>query len=149
MTAYRSGFIAGDPEVIAAMKNVRPRMGVATPEFIQRAAIAAWNDEGHVAAQRVRYAERRALFLDLFRRHKLTVEGSAAAFYLWVRVPEWIPGRDSTTFAEALLERGVIVLPGAFFGPRGREYVRLAFVPGLDVCREAAGIVDRFLAEHR
>src|SRR5207249_10910294 len=68
MTAYRSGFIAGDPEVIAVMKNVRPRIGVATPEFIQRAAIAAWNDEAHVAAQRARYAARRAVFMDVLRR---------------------------------------------------------------------------------
>ena len=56
MTAYRSGLIAGDARVIAAMKNVRPRIGVATPEFIQKAAIAAWNDEVHVEAQRARYA---------------------------------------------------------------------------------------------
>ena len=87
MTAYRSGYIAGDPDLIRVLKNVRPRMGVATPEFVQRAAIAAWGDEAHVEAQRARYAERRALFLDLFRRKGITVEASEAAFYLWVRVP--------------------------------------------------------------
>ncbi|HVG95401.1 MAG TPA: aminotransferase class I/II-fold pyridoxal phosphate-dependent enzyme [Chloroflexota bacterium] len=145
MTAYRSGFVAGDPEVIRVMKNVRPRMGVATPEFIQRAAVAAWGDEAHVEAQRRRYAERRALFLDLFRRKGVQVEASEAAFYLWIRVPESVPGRDSGRWAEALVGRGLVLLPGAFFGPRGREYVRLAFVPRLEVCREAVAILEQVL----
>jgi acetylornithine aminotransferase len=147
MTAYRSGYIAGDPDLIRVLKNVRPRMGVATPEFVQRAAIAAWGDEAHVEAQRARYAERRALFLDLFRRKGITVEASEAAFYLWVRVPEGVPGRDSGAWAEQLVRHGVVVLPGAFFGPRGREYVRLAVVPDLAVCQEAVQILDRVLTE--
>ncbi|MBI3970805.1 MAG: aminotransferase class I/II-fold pyridoxal phosphate-dependent enzyme [Chloroflexi bacterium] len=147
MTAYRSGFIAGDPEVIAMLKNVRPRMGVATPEFVQRAAVAAWSDEAHVEAQRARYAERRALFLDAFTRKDVAVEGSEAAFYLWVRVPESVAGRNSFQFAEHLFERGLIVLPGGFFGPRGQEYIRIAFVPKIDVCREAAAILERVLEE--
>jgi aspartate/methionine/tyrosine aminotransferase len=145
MTAYRSGFIAGDPEVIRMMKNVRPRMGVATPEFIQRAAVAAWSDEAHVEAQRARYAERRRLFLELFRRKHVQVEGSEAAFYLWMRVPEGVPERDSTRWAEQLVQHGLVLLPGAFFGPRGREYARLAFVPRLEVCREAVEILERVL----
>jgi aspartate/methionine/tyrosine aminotransferase len=145
MTAYRSGFIAGDPALIALMKNVRPRIGVATPEFIQRGAIAAWSDEAHVAAQRARYAERRALFLELFARKGVQVEASEGAFYLWVQVPETVPERDSQRFAAQLVEHGVVVLPGAFFGPRGRTYFRLAFVPALDVCRAAAAILDRVL----
>jgi succinyldiaminopimelate transaminase len=145
MTAYRSGFIAGDPDLIAVMKNVRPRMGVATPEFIQRAAAAAWSDESHVEAQRARYAERRQLFLEVFRHKGLRMEASDAAFYLWVRVPEGPWGRGSFAFAAWLLERGLIVLPGAFMGPRGDEYFRLAYVPSLDVCRAAAKILERSL----
>ena len=120
-------------------------MGVATPEFIQRAAVAAWGDEAHVEAQRRRYAERRALFLDLFRRKGLQVEASEAAFYLWVRVPESVPGRDSGRWAKSLVARGLVLLPGAFFGPRGREYVRLAFVPRLEVYREAVAILEQVL----
>jgi acetylornithine aminotransferase len=145
MTAYRSGLIAGDPEVIAAMKAVRPRMGVATPEFIQRAAIAAWSDEAHVEQQRARYAARRALFLEVFRRKGLAVDASEATFYLWVRVPDGVAGRDSYRFAEQLLEHGVIALPGAFLGERGRGHVRLALVPTLERCREAASILERVL----
>src|SRR5205085_6125347 len=95
ITAYRSGFIAGDPEMIAVMKNVRPRMGVATPEFIQQAAVAAWNDETHVETQRARYAERRAVLTDVLRRRGAEVEASEATFYLWLHVPAGIPNRDS------------------------------------------------------
>jgi acetylornithine aminotransferase len=146
MTAYRTGFIAGDPDLIRVMKDVRPRMGVATPEFIQRAAVVAWNDEAHVEQQRARYAERRALFLDVFRRAGVEVEASQAAFYLWARVPERGEGRDSVRFAEQLLEAGAFVLPGSFFGARGAEYFRLAFVPSIDICREGAAILERVLS---
>jgi aspartate/methionine/tyrosine aminotransferase len=135
--------MAGDAELIGVMKEVRPRIGAATPEFIQKAAIAAWGDEAHVEEQRERYAERRALFLEVFRGKGLVVEASAAAFYLWVRVPEGMG--DSFAFAERLMEAGVIVLPGGFMGPRGNGYFRLAFVPRMEVCEEAAGILERVL----
>ncbi|HEX2186650.1 MAG TPA: hypothetical protein VHN78_14220 [Chloroflexota bacterium] len=62
-----------------------------------------------------------------------------------MQVPETVPERDSQRFAAQLVEHGVVVLPGAFFGPRGRTYFRLAFVPALDVCRAAAAILDRVL----
>ena len=48
MTGYRSGFVAGDPELIAALKRLRPSVGVTPQEFVQRASVAAWNDEAHV-----------------------------------------------------------------------------------------------------
>jgi succinyldiaminopimelate transaminase len=143
MTAYRSGFMAGDPELIKVMKDVRPRVGVATPEFIQKAAVAAWADEAHVEQQRARYAERRTLFLDVFERKGIKVEASQAAFYLWAQVPE---GRgDSFAFADYLLENGLIVLPGGFMGPRGADYFRLAFVPNLEACKAAAAILENVL----
>ena len=48
MPGYRSGFVAGDPDLIAALKRYRPNVGVAPLEFVQRAAAAAWSDEAHV-----------------------------------------------------------------------------------------------------
>jgi hypothetical protein len=75
------------------------------------------------------------------------VEASEATFYLWLRVPAGVPNRDSFAFAERLLERGLMVLPGAFMGPRGAEYVRLALVAPIDKCRRAADILDRALTE--
>src|SRR5215216_8049163 len=61
MPGYRSGFVAGDPELIALLKRYRPNVGVAPQEFVQRAAIAAWGDEAHVQAVRDRYRVKRDL----------------------------------------------------------------------------------------
>jgi succinyldiaminopimelate transaminase len=145
MTGYRSGFAAGDPELIAAIKRLRPSVGVTPQEFVQRASVAAWNDEAHVEANRSRYAAKRALFLDLFVSHGVKVAGSAATFYLWVSVPG---GRPSLGWALELLERGgIVVAPGSFFGPEGEGYVRMALVPTHAACERAAAILDELLAE--
>ena len=145
MTGYRSGFAAGDVGLIAALKALRPSMGVTPQEFVQRASIAAWNDETHVEDVRVRYAAKRALFLDLFRRHGLGVAGSTATFYLWVAVPG---DGSSLGWALELLDRaGVIVAPGSFFGPEGDGYVRIAMVPTLTECERAVEMLDPLLSE--
>jgi len=145
MTGYRSGFVAGDPALIGAIRNLRPAVGVTPQLFVQRASIAAWNDEEHVEASRARYAERRRLFLDLFARHGIEVAGSESTFYLWVRVPG---GRPSTAWAYELLDRAdVVSAPGSFFGAEGEGYVRMAMVPPLDACRRAAERLDHVLAE--
>ena len=66
MPGYRSGFVAGDPDVIAALKRYRPNVGVAPPEFIQRAAVAAWGDEEHVEDVRALYRAKRDVLLPVF-----------------------------------------------------------------------------------
>ena len=63
MTGYRSGFVAGDPELIAALRAFRPTVGTAPQEFVQRAAIAAWGDEGHVERTRDAYGRKREILL--------------------------------------------------------------------------------------
>jgi len=144
MTGYRSGFAAGDPELIGALRRLRPAVGVTPQEFVQRASIAAWGDERHVEQNRERYAAKRALFLDLFARHGLHVAGSEATFYLWVSVPA---GRTSLDWALDLLERAdVVVAPGSFFGPEGEGFVRIAMVPTLAECERAATALDRIFA---
>jgi succinyldiaminopimelate transaminase len=143
MTGYRSGFAAGDRELIAALKRLRPAVGVTPQEFVQRASAAAWGDESHVEENRARYAAKRRVFLDLFARTGVEVAGSAATFYLWVKVPG---GTGSVAWALDLLERGdVIVAPGSFFGPEGEGYVRMAMVPTLQDCERAAEIMQGLL----
>ncbi len=88
MTGYRSGFAAGDPQLIAALKAFRPTVGTAPQEFVQRASVVAWGDEEHVAETRARYGRKRALFLDLFARKGIRVAGSAATMYIWAEAPE-------------------------------------------------------------
>lgn len=145
MTGYRSGFVAGDETLVTALKTLRPAVGVTPQEFVQRASVAAWGDELHVEENRARYAAKRRLFLDLFGRHGVSVEGSEATFYLWVRVPGQ---RPSLAWALDLLDRaGVVVAPGSFFGPEGEGYVRMAMVPSLDACERAADAVDAVLRE--
>lgn len=143
MTGYRSGFVAGSPEVIAALKLYRPVAGTAVPEFIQRASIAAWGREDHVEAMRRIYADKRAIFVDLFKRKGIRIAGSQATFYLWCEVP----GADesSEAFAARLLEVGVVVAPGSIFGEAGEGYFRLALVPTLEECRQAAALLETVL----
>ena len=142
MTGYRSGFVAGSAEVVAALRKFRPTIGTAPQEFVQRASVVAWGDEAHVERTRDGYRRKRAIFLDLFTRKGITVAGSRAGMYLWVEVPT---GETSESFAERLLEHGVVVAPGSYLGDAGEGYARLALVPTEDECRDAATILDRVL----
>ena len=142
MTGYRSGFVAGDAELVAALKAFRPTVGTAPQEFVQRASVVAWNDEEHVAAARERYGRKRALFLDVFDRAGLRVAGAGATMYRWLAVPE---RETSEAFAERLLEHGVLLAPGSYLGPSGEGYARLALVPTEEECARAVAILDDVL----
>ena len=142
MTGYRSGFVAGHPDLVAALRAFRPNAGTAPQEFVQRASVAAWRDEEHVAEMRAEYARKRALLLELFARKRLPLAGSRATFYVWLEVPD---GETSESFAERLLEREIVVSPGSYFGDAGEGYVRLALVPSLEECERAAAILDEAL----
>jgi acetylornithine aminotransferase len=142
MTGYRSGFVAGDPELIAALRAFRPTIGTAPQEFVQRASVVAWGDEAHVERTRELYARKRTLFLDFFARKGARVAGSAATMYLWLEAPN---GETSEGFAERLLEHGVLVAPGSYLGAAGEGYVRLALVPSEDDCRRAIAVLEDVL----
>ena len=139
MTGYRSGFVFAEPELIAALRSFRPNTGTAPQEFVQRASVAAWNDESHVNELRERYARKRTLLEPFF---ELAPGSSEATFYLWFRVPD---GETSEAFATRLLEHGVVVAPGSYFGPSGEGYARLALVPSLGECERAAAILSEAL----
>lgn len=140
MPGYRSGFVAGDPLLIAALKQLRPSLGVTPQTFVQRAAIAAWGDEQHVTATRERYRAKRDALLPALERAGLEHVGGPGAFFLWCRVPG---DGDCEAFAERLLELGMVVAPGTFFGPAGAGYVRVALVPTLADCEAAAAVLAR------
>jgi succinyldiaminopimelate transaminase len=142
MTGYRCGFVAANEDVIESLRKFRPNVGTAPQVFVQRAAVAAWNDEEHVERNRALYARKRQLFVELFARKGLTLAGSRATIYLWLEVPD---GGSSEAFAERLLDRGVVVAPGAYFGAAGEGYVRFALVPTEDECAEAVELLDRLL----
>lgn len=142
MTGYRSGLIAGDPELIGLLRTVRPSQGVATPTFIQSAAVTAWRDEEHVAGQRDLYRAKREILVPVLRRKGIEIVASQATFYLWMRVPG---SETSEGFCARLLESGVVVTPGSFFGRGGEGYARMALVPTLELSIEAASILERIL----
>jgi len=137
MTGYRSGFVCAPPEIGDALRSFRPTVGTAPQEFVQRASIAAWSDDDHVADVRELYARKRAVLLPALERAGLRLAGSDATFYLWVDVDG-----PSIEFAKELLDRGVVCAPGAFFGPAGEGYVRFALVPTLEQCERAAAILS-------
>jgi acetylornithine aminotransferase len=136
MPGYRSGFVAGDPDVIAALKRYRPNVGVAPPEFIQRAAVAAWSDEQHVEDVRALYRAKRDVLLPVFEAAGIQHAGGDATFFLWLDA-----GERADALATAFLERGVVLAPGSFFGPAGEGFLRLALVPTLADCERAASLL--------
>jgi succinyldiaminopimelate transaminase len=138
MTGYRSGFVAAEPDLIAALKQYRPSVGTAPQEFVQRASVVAWSDEAHVERTRDAYRRKREALLPTLERKGLRVAGGAATMFLWVEAP-------SDDVAERLLEHGIIVSPGTFFGSAGEGYFRVALVPTEEECRRAADILEEVL----
>jgi succinyldiaminopimelate transaminase len=141
MPGYRSGFLAGDARLIAALKRYRPNVGVAPQEFVQRAAVAAWGDEEHVAAMRATYRAKRDVVLPALEAAGLRQAGGDATFFLWMAAPQGT--------AEALLEQGIVVAPGEYFGAAGAGFVRVALVPTLAECERAAERISRWRAAPR
>lgn len=134
LTGYRSGFIAGDPQLIAAYRRWRAHFGVGSPRFIELAAAAAWSDDRHVAERRAAFAAKRRVLAEGLAARGLEVLPSAAGLYLWARVPG---DGDADAYAARCLERGIVISPGGFFGAGGEGWFRLALVPSLDDCRAA------------
>ena len=133
MTGYRSAMMAGDPELISALRKLRPSIGVATQSFVQDAATAAWADDEHVERRRRIFGEKRDLFTRYFEKAGLEYLPTEASFYLWVAVP----GGDEEAYALRLMDKGIVVAPGRAFGKGGEGYVRVALVPSLEDCRRA------------
>ena len=140
MTGYRSGAIVGDPEAIAALKALRATTGTASPEFVQGAAIAAWSDDTHAAERREIFSEKRRILKAAFDDLGYETVGSHAGLYLWIRV------EDDMVFTDRLLDEGIVVSPGRYFGPGGEGFIRLALVPTVAECADAAGVLRSLLA---
>jgi len=140
MTGYRSGALVGDARAIAAMREMRSSVGVASQEFVQAAAIAAWSDDAHAAERRAIFAAKRAVLRRPFEELGYEVVASRAAIYLWVAVG------DDLAVTERLLEGGVVVSPGRVFGGGGEGFIRLALVPTLEETEQAAEVLKSCLS---
>ena len=140
MTGYRSGFVAAEPGLIDALRAYRPTVGTAPQEFVQRASVVAWDDEEHVERTREIYRRKRDVVEPALRESGLRIAASQATFYLWVEVED-----SSEEFARRLLEHGIVVAPGSFFGAAGEGFVRFALVPTQAECERAAEILREVL----
>jgi succinyldiaminopimelate transaminase len=121
LAGYRAGFVAGDPAVVAELLAVRKHAGMMVPTPVQAAMVAALDDDAHEREQRERYARRRAALLPAVQSAGLTVDDSEAGLYIWATRGE--PCRDTVAW---LAQRGILVAPGEFYGPRGSQHVRVA-----------------------
>lgn len=142
----RSGFVAGDAELIERFFQYRTYHGCAMPVQHQHASLAAWRDEAHVVANRALYRAKFDAVLAILGE-VLEVSRPAGGFYLWPRTP--IPDPD---FARGLFAASnVTVLPGSYLSRAvagvdpGANRVRLALVAPLEECVEAAWRMRRYL----
>jgi N-succinyldiaminopimelate aminotransferase len=136
----RSGFVAGDAQVLKDFLLYRTYHGSAMSLVVQAASIAAWNDEAHVVANRALYRDKFARVAPLLAG-VLDVQLPDAGFYLWAGVP----GSNDVAFARGLLAQyNVAVLPGSLLARNahgvnpGAGRIRMALVAGVDECVEAA-----------
>lgn len=121
LAGYRAGFVAGDAAVVAELLAVRKHAGMMVPTPVQAAMVAALDDDEHERAQKDRYARRRDALLPALQSAGFTVDNSEAGLYLWSTRGE--PCRDTLAW---FAQRGILVAPGEFYGPRGAQHVRVA-----------------------
>ncbi|WP_423923166.1 succinyldiaminopimelate transaminase [Frigoribacterium sp. 2-23] len=121
LAGYRAGFVAGDPEVIAALLAVRKHAGLMPPAPVQQAMTVALADEAHVAEQKARYRARRDRLAAALVGAGFRIDHSEAGLYLWAT-----RGEDSWATISWLADRGILAAPGAFYGVAGRQHVRVA-----------------------
>jgi len=143
----RSGFVAGDPAILASFLLYRTYHGCAMNPMVQAASVAAWNDEAHVEDNRQQYRAKFAAVTPLLA-DALGATWPEAGFYLWLRTPI-----DDTEFARRLLAAyNVLVLPGSYLARLahgvnpGAGFVRIALVAARAECIEAAERIRSFTA---
>ncbi len=142
----RSGFVAGDAELLKHYFQYRTYQGCAMPLPTQKASIAGWRDEDHVRANRVQYRDKFAAFLDILSP-VCECRQPSASFYVWLKTPI-----DDSEFARQLFARqNITVLPGSFLSRDangvnpGRQHVRIALVSTQQECVEAAFRLKNFI----
>lgn len=135
----RSGFVAGDADVLSNFLRYRTYHGCAMPPATQAASITAWQDEDHVIYNRQYYREKFTAVLAILSP-VMNVQQPEAGFYLWAETPI-----DDAEFARQLFnDKNVTVLPGSYLardtqtGNPGKNRIRMALVASLEECTEAA-----------
>ena len=146
LPGLRSGFVAGDEQLVAQFLLYRTYHGSAMSIQNQTASMLAWRDEEHVIQNRANYVAKFDAVLDIIGDH-LDVERPSAGFYLWPRTS--IPDEEFTR--QLFQQQNVTVLPGSYLSRQvdgvnpGSHRVRMALVAPLDRCTDAASRIVDFL----
>jgi LL-diaminopimelate aminotransferase len=144
MTGYRVGFVAGDAEVVGAIRRLKTQLDSGVPTFVQEAAAAALADETHVAAMREEYRRKRDVLCDALESIGLAPARSAGTIYVWQPLPD---GADDREAAIRLLDPALalVAIPGSLLaGPLadgrnpGAGHLRFALTPPEADVEEAA-----------
>ncbi|MGZ8241895.1 MAG: succinyldiaminopimelate transaminase [Methylobacter sp.] len=142
----RSGFVAGDAEILKHYFQYRTYHGCAMSLPTQHASIKAWQDETHVKENRQHYRDKFTAFITILR-DVCTINKPPAGFYVWLKTPI-----ADTEFAQKLFaQENVTVLPGSYLSRAfdginpGQDHVRIALVAPLDECIKAAHRIKNFL----
>ncbi len=150
LPGLRSGFVAGDADIMAGFLKYRTYHGCALPYHHQYASIKAWEDEQHVIDNRKLYKQK---FDAVIKVLAPVIDASLpdAAFYLWLKIPPECH-QDDSIFARNLFEQqNVTVLPGQFLsretpmGNPGAQHIRIALVAPIEECIEAANRIKCYI----
>jgi N-succinyldiaminopimelate aminotransferase len=150
LPGLRSGLVAGDAELIAPFLLYRTYHGCAMPIPTQRASIAAWSEDGHVAANRALYRKKYDAVVPLLQPVIQTLR-PAGGFYLWLPVG----GDDEAFTADLFTHCHITVVPGSYLaratpeGNPGSGYVRISLVAPLDECVQAATRIRDFILQRK
>lgn len=136
MTGWRIGWAVGSPVAVEALGRVKTNIDSGIFNALQRAAIEALEGpQGEVAVNCEVYRQRRDVLVDALNAAGWELDRPTAAIYVWAPTPN---GESSGSFADFLLEKaGVVVAPGAGYGPHGEGYVRFSLT--IDDLRLAEG----------
>lgn len=120
LAGYRAAFVAGDISIVKRLLEIRKHAGMIMPAPVQAAMIAALSDSEHVVVQRERYLRRRELLRAALTRAGFTIDHSEAGLYLWAT-----RGEAALSSVDWFAERGILVVPGTFYGSAGSQHVRI------------------------
>ncbi|WP_295823292.1 succinyldiaminopimelate transaminase [uncultured Microbacterium sp.] len=134
LAGYRAAFLAGDPALVSRLLTGRKHLGLMPPAPVQRAMTVALGDDEHVAAQRERYARRRAVLKPAVEAAGFTIDRSEGGLYLWAT-----EGRDAWESVDRLADLGILVGPGHFYGTHFPNHVRFSLTATDERIAAAAG----------
>ena len=121
VAGYRAGFLAGCSGILGELLEVRKHSGLMVPGPVQEVMVALLADHDHVEVQRERYLNRRAVLKPALEAAGFRIDHSEGSLYLWAT-----RGEDCRATVAWLAERGILAAPGDFYGPAGRNHVRIA-----------------------